>query len=51
LIDNKNQEEFGNKDVRAALQSQLKGDLFFDGFETWNVPLSYSINSMPAKTH
>ena len=43
--------ETGRYDARAALETQFKNDLFTRGFETWNVQMGRSINSMPSKSH
>jgi len=41
----------GKRDVQAALEAQFKSNLMVRGFDSWNVPLSKSLNSMPARSH
>jgi hypothetical protein len=43
--------ESGKRDIQAALEAQFKNNLLVRGFDSWNVPLSKSLNSMPALRH
>jgi hypothetical protein len=43
--------ETGTRDVQAALEAQFTNNLMVRGLESWNVPLSNSLNSMPSKAH
>lgn len=40
----------GRRDIQAALEEQFKSNLMVRGFESWNVPLHRSLNSMPPKS-
>ena len=37
----------GSSQLQAALEAQFKSNLMLRGFDTWNVPLHKSLNSMP----
>lgn len=37
----------GSSQLQAALEAQFKSNLMLRGFDTWNVPLHRSLNSMP----
>jgi len=43
--------ESGKRDIQAALEAQFKNNLLVRGFDSWNVPLSKSLNSMPPARH
>jgi hypothetical protein len=38
----------GARDIEAALECQFTNNLMIKGFDSWNVPLHKSINSMPS---
>lgn len=40
----------GARDIQAALESQFRSNLMVRGFDSWNVPLYKSLNSMPPST-
>lgn len=41
----------GSRDIHAVLEEQFKSNLMIKGFDSWNVPLAKSINSMPSRAH
>jgi hypothetical protein len=41
----------GCRDIQAGLEAQFKSNLMLLGFESWNVPLHRSLNSMPPRCH
>jgi len=43
--------ETGKRDIQAALEAQFQSNLMIRGFDSWNVPLSKSLNSMPSRSH
>ena len=43
--------ETGKRDIQAALEAQFKSNLMVRGFDSWNVPLGKSLNSMPSRSH
>jgi hypothetical protein len=40
----------GRRDIQAALEEQFQSNLMVRGYESWNVPLHRSLNSMPPKS-
>ena len=40
----------GKRDIQAALEEQFRNNLMVRGFDSWNVPLHRSLNSMPPKS-
>jgi hypothetical protein len=43
--------EAGKRDIQAVLEEQFRSNLMIKGFDSWNVPLAKSINSMPSRAH
>lgn len=41
----------GRRDVQSGLEAQFKSNLMLQGFDSWNVPLHRSLNSMPPRRH
>jgi hypothetical protein len=40
----------GPSDIQAALEAQFKSNLMLRGYDSWNVPLHRSLNSMPPQS-